>query len=168
MVFNFVFVMKRVTLFIVAILSVILTSCGVRSSQAFYNYESKIISSELDGSYNIRTFGRGRNAVVAYDEARKQAVYDILFVGIQSTNTHISSLKPLLLEVNARERYEDYFNAFFADGGAYRDFTSLHDTRIITENWNNNKLQVLVQVSVTVDRKALKQKLIDDNILKTY
>lgn len=151
-----------------AILSVVLTSCGVRSTQAFYNYESRIMSSELDGSYNIRAFGRGRNAVVAYDEARKQAVYDILFNGVQSSNSRISSLKPLMLEVNAKEKYEDYFNEFFADGGFYRKFTNLHDTRIITENWHNDGLQVLVQVSITVDRKALKQKLIDDNILKTY
>lgn len=152
----------------IAILSVVMTSCGVRSTQAFYNYESRIISSELDGSYNIRAFGRGRNAVVAYDEARKQAVYDILFNGVQSSNSRISSLKPLMLEVNAKEKYEDYFNVFFADGGLYRKFTNLHDTRIITENWHNDGLQVLVQVSITVDRKAIKQKLIDDNILKTY
>jgi hypothetical protein len=72
-----------------------------------------------------------------------------------------------MLEVNAKTKYEDYFNAFFADGGAYRDFTSLHDTRILTERWHNDRLQVVVQVSITVDRKGLKQKLINDNILKT-
>jgi hypothetical protein len=160
--------MKRLILVATAILSLVFVACGVRSSQAFYNYDSKIISTELDGSYNIRAFGRGRNAVVAYDEARKQAVYDVLFNGVQSNNSRVSSLKPLMLEVNARERYEDYFNAFFADGGAYRDFTNLHDTRALTENWHNNKLQVLVQVSVTVDRQGLKKKLIEDNILKTH
>lgn len=160
--------MKRFILVALAITSLVLVGCGVRSSQTFYNYDSHIISTELDGSYNIRAFGRGRNAVVAYDEARKQAVYDVLFNGVQSSNSRVSSLKPLMLEVNARERYEDYFNAFFADGGAYREFTSLHDTRILTENWHNSKLQVLVQVSITVDRKGLKQKLIEDNIIKAY
>lgn len=160
--------MKRFILVALAIASLVLVGCGVRSSQTFYNYDSRIISTELDGSYNIRAFGRGRNAVVAYDEARKQAVYDVLFNGVQSSNSRVSSLKPLMLEVNARERYEDYFNAFFADGGAYREFTSLHDTRILTENWHNSKLQVLVQVSITVDRKGLKQKLIEDNIIKAY
>ena len=160
--------MKRFILVALAIASLVLVGCGVRSSQTFYNYDSHIISTELDGSYNIRAFGRGRNAVVAYDEARKQAVYDVLFNGVQSSNSRVSSLKPLMLEVNARERYEDYFNAFFADGGAYREFTSLHDTRSLTENWHNSKLQVLVQVSITVDRKGLKQKLIEDNIIKAY
>lgn len=158
--------MKRSLLLLSIAILPLLIGCGIQSSQAFYNYDSRIISSELDGSYNIRAFGRGRNAVVAYDEARKQAVYDVLFNGVQSSNSRISSLQPLMLEVNAKTKYEDYFNIFFADGGAYRDFTSLHDTRILTENWHNNKLQILVQVSITVDRKALKQKLIEDNILK--
>lgn len=158
--------MKKYLFLLIIISGIILTNCGVRSSQASYNYDSKIISAELDGSYNIRAFGRGRNAIVAYDEARKQAVYDILFNIIQSNNSRISDLRPLMLEVNAKNKYEDYFNAFFSDGGAYRNFTSLHDTRILTENWHNNKNQVVVQVSVTVDRKALKQKLIEDNILK--
>lgn len=160
--------MKHLSLAVIAFLSLVLVGCGVQSSQAFYNYDSKIISSELDGSYNIRAFGRGRNAVVAYDEARKQAVYDVLFNGVQSNNSRISPLKPLMLEVNAKEKYQDYFNAFFADGGAYTEFTSLHDTRALTERWHNSKLQVVVQVSVTVDRNGLKQKLINDNILKTY
>jgi hypothetical protein len=158
--------MKRSLLLLSIAILPLLIGCGIQSSQAFYNYDSRIISSELDGSYNIRAFGRGRNAVVAYDEARKQAVYDVLFNGVQSSNSRISSLQPLMLEVNAKTKYEDYFNTFFADGGAYRDFTSLHDTRILTENWHNNKLQILVQVSIAVDRKALKQKLIEDNILK--
>ncbi len=159
--------MKRLLYFSILLIAMTLAGCGVRSLQAFYNYESKIISTELDGSYNIRAFGRARNAVTAYDEARKQAVYDMLFNGIQSGNSRVSDLRPLMLEVNAKEKYEDYFNVFFSDGGAYRDFTSLHDTRIITERWHNNRLQVVVQVSITVDRKALKQKLINDNILKT-
>ena len=159
--------MKRIAYFFLLLLAITLAGCGIRSSQAFYNYESKIISTELDGSYNIRAFGRARNAVTAYEEARKQAVYDMLFNGIQSSNSRVSDLRPMMLEVNAKEKYEAYFNAFFADGGLYKKITSLHDTRILTERWHNNRLQVVVQTSITVDRNALKQQLINDNILKT-
>jgi hypothetical protein len=84
--------MKRSLLLLSIAILPLLIGCGIQSSQAFYNYDSRIISSELDGSYNIRAFGRGRNAVVAYDEARKQAVYDVLFNGVQSSNSRISSL----------------------------------------------------------------------------
>lgn len=162
--------MKKISIFIcLALLMAIgFIECATHKTSAYSNYETLIIGTELDGSYTLRVCGKARNSVDAYVQAGKQAVKDVLFKNLFFTNTKDSPLKPLLLTPNAEQKYEDYFNAFFADGGAYRDFTSLHDTRIITENWNNNKLQVLVQVSVTVDRKALKQKLIDDNILKTY
>ena len=94
-------------------------------------------------------------------------MYDILFNGIQSSNSRISSLRPLLLEVNAKDKYENYFNAFFVDGGAYQEYTNFSDSRILTGNKYSNRLQILVQVTVTVDVEALKQKLIEDNILKT-
>lgn len=159
--------MKRIWIVLSLIPLLGLIGCGVKSSQAYYSYDSKIISSEKDGTYNIRACGRGRNAVVAYEEAKKQAVYDVVFNGVVSGNSQINSLRPLMTDMNAKEKYEDYFNAFFADKGAYSQFASLKDRRILSSDWNRNKMQVLAQVSVTVDRAALKKKLIEDNILKT-
>lgn len=159
--------MKRIWIVLSLIPLLGLMGCGVKSSQAYYSYDSKIISSEKDGTYNIRACGRGRNAVVAYEEAKKQAVYDVVFNGVVSGNSQINSLRPLMTDMNAKEKYEDYFNAFFADKGAYAQFASLKDRRILSSDWNRNKMQVLAQVSVTVDRAALKKKLIEDNILKT-
>lgn len=159
--------MKRIWVVLSLIPLLGLIGCGVKSSQAYYSYDSKIISSEKDGTYNIRACGRGRNAVVAYEEAKKQAVYDVVFNGVVSGNGQINSLRPLMTDMNAKEKYEDYFNAFFADKGAYSQFASLKDRRILSSDWNRNKMQVLAQVSVTVDRAALKKKLIEDNILKT-
>ncbi len=158
--------MKKLALWLTLIPLLGLIGCGVKSSQAYYNYDSKILSSELDGTYNIRAFGRARNAVAAFNEAKKQAVYDVVFRGVQSDNSRVNSLRPLLQEVNAKDKYEDYFNTFFVDGGAYTQFVSLHDTRILSEEWHRARTQVLVQASVTVDRAALKKKLIEDNILK--
>mgnify|MGYP004637206349 CR=1 FL=1 len=159
--------MKRIWIVLSLIPLLGLMGCGVKSSQAYYSYDSKIISSEKDGTYNIRACGRGRNAVVAYEEAKKQAVYDVVFNGVVSGNGQINSLRPLMTDMNAKEKYEDYFNAFFAEKGAYAQFASLKDRRILSSDWNRNKMQVLAQVSVTVDRAALKKKLIEDNILKT-
>ncbi len=159
--------MKKIWIVLSLIPLLGLMGCGVKSSQAYYSYDSKIISSEKDGTYNIRACGRGRNAVVAYEEAKKQAVYDVVFNGVVSGNGQINSLRPLMTDMNAKEKYEDYFNAFFADKGAYAQFASLKDRRILSSDWNRNKMQVLAQVSVTVDRAALKKKLIEDNILKT-
>lgn len=159
--------MKRILFLLTFIPLLVLSGCGVKSSQAYYSYDSKIISSEKDGTYNIRACGRGRNAVVAYKEAQKQAVYDVVFNGVTSGNGQINNLKPLMLDMNAKEKYEEYFNAFFADGGEYTKYASLKDRRILSSDFNRNKQQVVAQVSVTVDRAALKKKLIEDNILKT-
>lgn len=158
--------MKKVLIALSLFSLIGLVGCGVKSSQAYYSYDSKIISSEKDGTYNIRACGRGRNAVVAYAEAQKQAVYDVVFNGVISGNGQINNLRPLMLDMNAKEKYEDYFNAFFADNGPYKQFASLKDRRILSSDWNRNKMQVVAQVSVTVDRAALKKKLIEDNILK--
>ena len=81
--------MKRIAYFFLLLFAITLAGCGIRSSQAFYNYESKIISTELDGSYNIRAFGRARNAVTAYEEARKQAVAEKMVRERMKRDKHI-------------------------------------------------------------------------------
>ncbi len=153
------------TILVVGILSM-LAGCGAKKSQAYYDYQSKIIATELDGSYTIRAFGRARNAADAYVQAQKQAVRDVIFKGVVSATSQVKDLKPLLLEVNAEEKYEDYFNAFFADGGEYRKFASSKEKRTLSSNWNRTDTQSTAQVTVCVFRNELKQKLIEDGILK--
>ena len=81
---------------------VVLAGCGARRSQAYYDYNSKIIASELDGAYTIRAFGRARNAVDAYEKAQKQAVRDVILLGVESSDATVKPLKALLLEVKVR------------------------------------------------------------------
>src|SRR5574344_194746 len=100
-----------------------LASCGAKKSQAYYDYKTQYIATELDGSYTVRSWGRARNAVDAYQQAHKQAVYDVIFTGLEPASSNLRPVKPLLLEVNARDKYADYFNTFFADGGAYTKFS---------------------------------------------
>ena len=45
----------------------------------------------------------------AYVQAHKQAVFDII-LQVFSLHRVIYKLKPLLLEVNTREKYQDYFD----------------------------------------------------------
>lgn len=163
--------MKTSRLYLLAIVAaLLLTGCGSRRSQAYYDYKSKVIGTELDGSYTIRAWGRARNAADAYEQARKQAVYDVIFSDIQvETGTMPSSsgiLKPLLLEVNAKEKYETYFNAFFADGGEFEKYCSLKEKRVLSSNYAKTDAQTVAQVTVCVFRDQLKKKLIEDNILK--
>lgn len=141
-------------------------SCGVQNSQSYYDQGVQILRTEYDGTYVIRTSGNGRNAVAAKEEARKAAVYEVIFNGVSSATSTVYPLKPLLLEVNAKEKYQEYFNAFFADGGAYTEFISSKDKRNGSSTWVKNSNEVKCQTNVSVDVAALKARLIQDNIIK--
>lgn len=161
------FDMKRIQFFMAVLCVILLTGCGAYKSQAYYDYKSKLIGTELDGTYTIRSWGRARNAVDAYVQARKQAVKDVIFTGVQAESSNLTSLKPLLLDMNAEEKYEDYFAIFFADGGEFEKYASMKERRVMTSNYSRTEAQTLVQVTVCVNRVALKDKLIKDGILKT-
>lgn len=155
--------MKKVLLLLVATTFI---SCGAKKSQAYYDYKTKCIGTELDGSYTLRSWGRARNAADAYVQAHKQAVYDVLFTGVEPASNGQSYLKPLIFEPNAREKYEDYFNAFFADGGEYKKFASIKEKRVLSSNYARTDVQSICETTVCVWRTKLRAKLIEDGIIK--
>jgi hypothetical protein len=132
-------------------------------------FECECLGVELDGSQTIRSFGTGRNRMDAVDQAEKNAVRAVIFKGI-SKGTGECNTKPLLMEVNAEDKYEDYFNAFFKDGGEYRDFISKKDGNHAHTELINTRLksgsQATYRVVVRVLRSQLKEKLKADGIIK--
>ncbi len=119
---------------------------------------------ELDGSQTLRVFGKGKNKADAIEQAKKNAVRDILFKGINAGPGECSQ-RPLINEVNAQEKYAYYFNPFFKDKGSYRNYVKLDEKRL-SRIKSSNSTQENWGVVVTVDRTALQQQLIDDNIIK--
>ncbi len=160
--------MKRLfyTLMVV-VLTVFSNACfAQKSSQSYYDFETKLIAVEGDGTYTIRAFGRGRNITHAYAQAQKQAVWDVIFKGVEPTTTGIKPLKPLILEVNAEEKYGEYFETFFLDGGEYLNYVSYKERKTGSSRFQKNDVQSTAQVTVSVYRTKLKQKLIEEGILK--
>ncbi|MBQ8099943.1 MAG: hypothetical protein IJV55_02820 [Paludibacteraceae bacterium] len=149
-----------------AVVAVLLAGCGAKRSQAYYDFKSKIIGTELDGSYTIRAWGRARNAADAAIQARKTAVYDVIFNGVESSVSSVQSLRPLLFEVNAKQKYEDYFNAFFADRGAYEQYCSQKETRLGSNRYARTDAQSVVEATVCVYRSELRKRLQADGIIQ--
>lgn len=160
------FDMKKVYLILAVVAALVLVGCGAQKSQAYYDYKSKLIATEMDGTYTIRAWGRARNAVDAYVQARKQAVSDVIFNGVQAASSNLTDLKPLLFDMNAKTKYEDYFARFFADGGEFEKYASMKERRVMSSNYAKTDSQTIAQVTVCVDRVALRKKLIEDGILK--
>lgn len=134
-----------------------------------YNtYKTECLGVEGDGTQTLLTWGQGRNRLDAVEQAKKNAVKDVIFKGINYGKGSCET-RPIVSEVNAEQKYEDYFVKFFADKGPYLSFVSMKDERIddkITRDRQGASKDVTNSVVVMVNRYALKQKLIEDNILK--
>jgi hypothetical protein len=147
-----------------------LTSCvGQKSIAGNYTYKTECLGTELDGSVTLKAWGNGRNRVDAVEQAKKNGTRDVLFSGITEGKSDCNRA-PLLLELNAQTKYEDYFNVFFADGGEYKNFVSLRDERIfdkISRDKKGARESVTHGIVLRVLRSELKQKLIKDGIIKS-
>lgn len=157
--------MKKFYLFIAAFAMICLASCGPKRSQAYYPAASQVLSANYDGSYVIRVHVRARNAAIAFTDAQRKAVQEVIFDGVKAGNSGISDLKPLCFDMNAREKYEDYFNAFFADDGDWTKYASLKDKRTGTTRYERDGRQMEETVTVSVNRSGLQRRLIADGII---
>lgn len=134
-------------------------------AQAIYDRSSiKCIGVELDGSQTLRVLGYGRNRADAKEQAMKNAVWAVIFDGI-SDGSQGCNMRPLVTEVNARERYEDYFNIFFADGGEYKKYVSLRDTKKRSATKAKDKVGYSYELTIRVLRSELKNRLKADNVI---
>ncbi len=139
-----------------------------KKTAGFYNYETECLGVEGDGSQTVRSYGKGRNREDAIEQAKKNAVRDVIFKGITKGNNECNS-KPLLFNPNAREKFEDYFNAFFVDNGPYKEFITSEDGSDMHPEVLKGRSQAGSQenygVVVRVQRAKLKNKLIVDKII---
>jgi hypothetical protein len=157
------------------LVSLLLISClaiqvsyGQKSTAGNYTYKTECMGVEMDGSQTLKAWGNGRNRGDAVEQAKKNAIKDVLFNGINEGRQDCER-RPLVPEVNAQRKYEDYFNKFFADGGEFKNFISLKDEKIldkISRDKQKARESVTHGLVVRVLRAELKQKLIADGIIK--
>lgn len=158
--------MKRLgLLFCMAVMLLGLFGCKSVSTAAYYSSDPECLGIERDGSQTLRVAASGRNKSDAVEQAKKDAVWAVLFKGINPGNGGCNA-KPLITEVNAQEKYQYYFNTFFKDDGEYKNFVSMEDTRTNTSSKVSRDVQVKWYVTVRILRMDLQQKLIRDGILK--
>ncbi len=159
--------MKYIYIFLIPIL---LSSCfgNKKIVASGYNYNTECMGVEGDGSLTLQAWGNGRNRYDAIEQAKKNAVMDVIFKGI-SNGKDVCSKIPLINEPNARDKYESYFNEFFKDGGEYKNFVSSKDERLgdkIDRDRMKGDKSVTNSCVVRVLRYQLKQQFIKDQILK--
>ncbi|NCC98963.1 MAG: hypothetical protein EOL95_04555 [Bacteroidia bacterium] len=135
------------------------------NTSAYYNSETECLGVELDGSQTLRVWANGRNKTDAVEQCKKNAVNEVIFNGIKNGNGGCNK-KPLITEVNAKEKYEYYFNIFFKDDGEYKKYISMEDSRTFTKKRLKRSEQVKYGITVRVNRGDLQDRLIKDGIIK--
>jgi hypothetical protein len=156
---------KTVLYFVLGTIVLLLAGCGARRSQAYYAAPSKVLSANYDGSYVIRVQVRARNAAIAFTDGQRKAVQEVIFDGVSAGSNGIADLKPLCFDMNAREKYEDYWNAFFSDEGPWSEFTSYKDRRATSTRYQRDGRLMVETGTVTVDRAGIKKRLQADGII---
>ena len=158
--------MKTILLFL---FSVVLFSCSAQNQIAGnYIFKTECLGIGMDGSQTVKAWGNGRNRWDAIEQAKKNAVNDVLFKGIYEGKQDCEK-RPVLTEVNARQKNEAYFNKFFSDNGEYTKYISLKDERIDSKLSRDRQVarkSVTYGVVLTILRAELRQKMIEDGIIK--
>ena len=158
--------MKKLSLYVVLCTLVLaFGGCGPKRSQEYYDMTSQLLSANYDGSYVMRTQVRTRNGAICFTDAQRKAVQEVIFDGVKAATNGISDLQPLCFNPNAREKFEDYWNAFFQDNGEWTKYADLKDKRLTTTRYQRDGRQMVETVTVTVYRAELKKKLQEDGII---
>lgn len=155
--------MKRF-LFLLTLILVASVKADAQSKEIYSRTSISCMGTELDGSQTLRVLGYGRNKSDAKEQAMKNAVYAVVFSGIRD-GAQGCNLRPLVTEVNARERYDEYFNIFFSDNGEYKNYVSLRDTKRRSADRSKDKLGYNYEMTVRVLRSELKERLKRDNVI---
>lgn len=161
--------MKRIHYLLLGGLLVLLSSCSskkVMQTAAFHSYETECLGKDMDGMQTLRVYGTGLNDSEAMENAIKRAVYEITFTGISAGQGECNSY-PVVDEANARQKYEKYFNDFFAKGGKFKKFVKVRSQqKKSAKNYHGDGTEV-VEVVVVVDRPALKKRYEKDKIIQS-
>lgn len=154
---------------IIVVLSV-LCSCSsnrttsVVSAAAYTSPETVIVNTEHDGTVTLRVWGKGSNKADAIEQAKKNAVYDVIFKNLRGASGNTS--KALVTEVNARERYANYFDPFFADGGEYLKFVKEEKANDASRLESKGSSIYNYGILATVNRSAIRDQLVRDGVLR--
>ena len=125
---------------------------------SYYKYETECLEDKLDGNFIFMAWGSGSTKKEAIDQAQRNAVNDILFKGVNKSTCNV---RPLILEVQAAEKYRYYVADFFSKD--YRDYISIEKS---PKSKKKSRSQTVYGIKVKIDVEGIRKKLKTDNIIK--
>jgi hypothetical protein len=134
-----------------------LFACRTNQTLSYSSIETTAIAAEMEGSYVIRVQGKGSTREMAYENARRQAVHDVIFKSVHTSYGDHRMIHPLINDPMVEQKEEAFFNSFFSDKGGYQNFVEqTKENKIKNSNENTNS----VILNVVVHRDKLKEFLL--------
>lgn len=148
------FCKKKIAILAIAIFSIAINSCSKQTTLPYGNYETRVISTQMNEVYLLRAQGKGATKKLAEQQALKQAVHDVIFKNIYLTTGDHNILYPLISDPRVEKQNQNYFSTFFSDNGPYLRFVK--DTKEKEKKYHTDVLETCI-MNVCVDRGALRE-----------
>ena len=152
--------MRKILLSLLAVALCLPMMAGIRQKKADkdtnqFRYEIECAGNAIQGTYLVKVWTYSKNASVAENQCRKNAVHGVIFKGYGGGQGCVSQ-RPIVNNPGAELQFEDYFRSFFANGGEFQKYASIiggtTETLRVGREW---KVGVVVSVRKDDLRKAL-------------
>jgi hypothetical protein len=125
-----------------------------------WRYELECVGVGTQGSYLVKVWSYSKNAKVANEQSKKNAVHGIVFKGYAGSGQKCPSQRALTTQVGVEDQFESFFNKFFADGGDYMKYVSISGDGIpkagdVQKVGKEYKVGIIVSVMKDALRKDL-------------
>ena len=128
-----------------------------KKTASYYDVETECLEDKLDGSFVLYAWGKGSSKSEAIDQAKRNVLNDILFNGVNKG----CQMRPLIIEVNGDTKYMSYVYGFFDK--EYKNYISIEKS---PKSLKKSRQQTSYGIKIRVKVEAIRQKLIEDNIIK--
>lgn len=141
-----------------AMIAAVLASCA--TGETYYrDVETKLVSTDGSGIYNVRVQGKAKTPRQAYLAACKKAVDEVLFKKDLHSEGQFQQVRPVFDELRVKTQNQEFFNGFYSDGGAYEQFlldNKYRGDRYARKLKTKSSTSYAYETDIKVDRAALR------------
>lgn len=84
-------------------------------------YDIESAGSGIQGNCLVRVWVYTKNGKVGDEDLKRAAIHGVIFRGFNGTQGNPSA-RPMVTDITVEQQKASYFNPFFAEGGAYKNF----------------------------------------------
>jgi hypothetical protein len=122
-----------------------------------WRYEIECVGVGTNGTYLIKVWSFSKNANVAIEQAKKNAIHGIIFKGVVGGGqSRCATQKPMAASLNVEAEKATFFDRFFGDGGEYMKYVNVTSSGNIAAT---DRLKVGKEYKIGVVVSVMKEEL---------